>query len=731
MPVRPRPKALSDEETLSNSNKIGRGYNLLTGNPVCYTGTCQMEGFARPIFELNYNKKAQGTCTKALIPDNVDIDCLPSVEVQAGTEIISTLEQLQKSTMRGIEVSAGAKYQMASFSYTHSTQTNYMIDQLVKSNTEVIYTTAKVSVIRLSMFEPMINLTSQFRYVIDNLPCCNYTEDETRKYIFDLVFNYFGYAFVTDLMLGGIAQQNMYINKSEVKTIEQKGISTSNEAKIEFYVSLGMKQQSSVNETRHNEFMRHVQKTYATTLGGDSSIQTFTEWSKTVKTNPIIIKFGVKLIFDLLTAKRFPNDPNIVTKKALIESALENYIKNPIYCYNNCSANGQCKPSGYFQFGECQCNDGWTGLDCYTSKPKPVALSGTLCGLESDVACDGQYPANQCSNGWGQTGKPAVPPANYYGCGIPPFPVVGNGNQCAKSETNSATAGIGTICGYVNYGLTVLCDGRNPYSDACPIGYQRSSTASQVFFCYKTDPSVADLPGTMCGRTLHYGMSVKNKPHYNSVTELACGGYYPGRSACPPNYTLRYGRDHRHKNPRICGAQIHNIILTQSFHTQYQEPEQFTLNSDDTIFVKVPGLMFAVSHEQPTVYELHFRGSYRMWNFWYQLFLGFIIDNRILNSNRLLPNNDKHRQSVAADLGESIDAIDSRAGGPLINGPTGGYAFSCAKFDTAYLSRGTHIIEVAMRATKPETTMIGGESHAKLTQYDPDANINLSFPASP
>ncbi|CAF4857564.1 unnamed protein product [Rotaria socialis] len=424
MPVQPRPKALSDEETLSNSNKIGRGYNLLTGNPVCYTGTCQMEGFARPIFELNYNKKAQGTCTKALIPDNVDIDCLPSVEVQAGTEIISTLEQLQKSTMRGIEVSTGAKYQMASFSYTHSTQTSYMIDKLVKSNTEVIYTTAK----------------------------------------------------------------------------------------------------------------------------------TFTEWSKTVKTNPIIIKFGVKLIFDLLTARRFPNDPNIVTKKALIESALEKYIKNPIYCYNNCSANGQCKPSGYFQFGECQCNDGWTGLDCSTSKPKPVVLSGTLCGLESDVACDGQYPANQCSNGWEQTGKPAVPPTNYYGCGIPPFPVVGNGNQCAKSETNSATTGIGTICGYVNYGLTVLCDGRNPYSDACPIGYQRSSTASQVFFCYKTDPSVADLPGTMCGRTLHYAMSVKHKPDYRSVTELACGGYYPGRSSCPPNYTLRYGRDHRHRNPRICGG---------------------------------------------------------------------------------------------------------------------------------------------------------------------------------
>jgi hypothetical protein len=379
-----------------------------------------MEGFARPIFELNYNKKVQGTCTKALIPDNVHIDCLPSVEVQAGTEIISTLEQLQKSTMSGIEVSAGGKFLMASFSYKHSTQTSYMIDQLVKSNTEVIYTTAKVSVIRLSMFEPMMNLTSQFRYIMDNLPCCNYTEAETRKYIFDFLFNYYGYAFVTDLMLGGIAQQNMYINKSEMRTIEQKGFSTSNEANVQFYASLGMKQSSSVNETRHSEFMKYVKRTYATTLGGDTTFQTFADWSKTVKTNPIIIKFGVKLIFELLTAKRFPNDPNIIMKKALIESALDKYIENPVYCYKNCSANGQCKPSNYFQFGECQCNDGWAGVDCSISKPKAVVLSGTLCGFESAVACDGEFPANNCSNQWQQTGKPAVPPTNYHGCHIPP-----------------------------------------------------------------------------------------------------------------------------------------------------------------------------------------------------------------------------------------------------------------------------------------------------------------------
>ena len=418
--VQPRTSAVIDEETLPNSNKIGRGYNLLTGNPVCYTGTCQMEGFARPIFELIYSKKPQGTCTKLLIPENVDLDCLPSIEIQAGTEMISTLKQLQKSTMSRITISAGAKYLAASFSYTRSTQTSYMIDHLVKSNTEVIYTSAKVSTFRLSMFEPWMNLTSQFRYVIDNIPCCNYTEEETQKYIFDFLFNYFGYTFVTDLMLGGIAWQNIYINKSDTKTIEQKGFSISNEAKIEFYASLGIKHQRSVNETRHNEFMHYVKRTYASTLGGDTSIQTFAKWSETVKTNPAITKFGVKLIFDLLTAKRFPNDPNILVKKALIESALDKYINNSVYCYRNCSAHGQCKPSGYFQFGECHCNDGWLGVDCSIQKPRPVVPSGTLCGYESIVACDGQYPAKSCSNGWKQTGKPAVPPRNYYGCIVPP-----------------------------------------------------------------------------------------------------------------------------------------------------------------------------------------------------------------------------------------------------------------------------------------------------------------------
>ncbi|CAF3100059.1 unnamed protein product [Rotaria sp. Silwood2] len=188
-------------------------------------------------------------------------------------------------------------------------------------------------------------------------------------------------------MLGGIAQENIFIDKSELNTIKNYGYDKLHEAKAEFFISLGIKQSNSYNETKHNQFMKHVKMSYATTLGGDSSIhQSFAEWSKTVSSNPIVIKLSVKYIFDLLNEKRFPDDPNTVKKKQLIEKALNKYIQNPVFCYSSCSGHGVCEATNYFQFGMCKCNENWLGFDYLmsaTTKPAPVELvpSGTLCGL--------------------------------------------------------------------------------------------------------------------------------------------------------------------------------------------------------------------------------------------------------------------------------------------------------------------------------------------------------------
>ena len=126
---------------LENSNKIGLGYNLLAGSPVCYTGSCQMQEFMHPVFKLNYTSAAPGSCTSKLVPEHVHLDCLPSTSISIRSETIATIEQLKKSITDRIETSVGISYMKFSFSYTFSKETRHMIDNMVKHNMTSVVST--------------------------------------------------------------------------------------------------------------------------------------------------------------------------------------------------------------------------------------------------------------------------------------------------------------------------------------------------------------------------------------------------------------------------------------------------------------------------------------------------------------------------------------------------------------------------------------------------------------
>lgn len=119
---------------LENSNKIGFGYNLLAGSPICYSGSCQMDEFTRSIFKLNYTSAAIGSCTNKLVPNHVDLDCVTSTVQTVESEIIDTIDQLHESISNRVEVSIGAKYKNIGFSYQFSKETRHMIDNIVKQH---------------------------------------------------------------------------------------------------------------------------------------------------------------------------------------------------------------------------------------------------------------------------------------------------------------------------------------------------------------------------------------------------------------------------------------------------------------------------------------------------------------------------------------------------------------------------------------------------------------------
>ncbi|CAF1340921.1 unnamed protein product [Rotaria sordida] len=101
--------------------------------------------------------------------------------------------------------------------------------------------------------------------------------------------------------------------------------------------------------------------------------QKLNEWFQTIPDNPVIIKFTIQSIFDLITPERFPNDTNIQEKAGYIMQALEEYVNktSTVYCENQCTnaAQGTCQPLGAYAYGICVCSNGFSGFDC--SRPPP------------------------------------------------------------------------------------------------------------------------------------------------------------------------------------------------------------------------------------------------------------------------------------------------------------------------------------------------------------------------
>lgn len=525
-----RQSVIDENQWLPNSAKIGTGYDLTSGSPVCYTGECQMEGFRLPVFQLDMTKQAKGSCTSKYIPQNVNLDCLPSTQITANTESISTISELMESTKQGIQFSGSSSIYGVSFSYSRSQETRSMINTIYQSNSTVYFTRTKITLARLSAFTPMLELSNEFRYVINNMPCCN-ESDELYQYIKEFVIDYFGLAYVNDLLLGGIAQQKIVISEENRKKLRENGFTNTNEAELKvaasniFAASAKITVTEQFDQKKLDVFRKFSQQSSIMTLGGTTSMQSIEDWSKTVQSNPTIIKFGIAPLLDLLTLKRFSSDSNIASKRLLIEWAQKKYMNAPLICYNNCTSpsHGECTSTGYFRFGLCNCQPGWFGISCENAVIKPMVFSGLICGLRTGAGHDcGQVnpETNTCVSGYayniwdiGQTGT-------------------GRMKFCSKQNADRSVGMVGTICGLTVGRGGPKCGERDPFSEGCPDGYSRYEWwvrwgRGHMVWCYKTKEGMDDLPGTICGLQTN-----------NGDTGPTCDGYQPGRGSCPSGYYL-------------------------------------------------------------------------------------------------------------------------------------------------------------------------------------------------
>ena len=69
------------------------------------------------------------------------------------------------------------------------------------------------------MFESKMELSDIFRYVIENMFFCNENDFHTEEYVKEFIFDSFGLAYISSILLGGIAHQNIFINREARQSI--------------------------------------------------------------------------------------------------------------------------------------------------------------------------------------------------------------------------------------------------------------------------------------------------------------------------------------------------------------------------------------------------------------------------------------------------------------------------------------------------------------------------------
>ena len=381
------------------------------------------------------------------------------------------------------------------------------------------------------MFEPAMELSDNFKYVIQHLDCCDEDDPDIEQYIKEFIFDYYGFTFVTSILLGGVARQHVTISRESKEKLEKQGVDISNAATLSFNLltygaEVGINVDGTQESSNYQKFLKEVQSNFSTTLGGDVQLTTLSKWSATVPSNPVIIEFVLQDILRLFTRHYFPTDSLITNKSKLIEKVFQKYTTGSIYCYNDCGSNGArgtCEPSGYFQFGICKCNPGWTGSDCSIVE-RPKISKGTICGFYRStmpVLCNGYQPLNGCPNGWDK----------YYwetDLGI-----------CYNTLTKMDTPVRGTLCGLHSeernsnsFNYDIGCNGTiNLQTAACPLGYQRYANpiqSSRINAVCAIMDGKQILPGTICG------MQVEN-----TIRGPPCEEFHPGLNQCPADYALQ------------------------------------------------------------------------------------------------------------------------------------------------------------------------------------------------
>jgi len=358
------------QEKLPNIGYLGRGYNIVFGNPQP-TQTLGDPGYVDSLFDLRYTLNRTTADGRFIIPDTTDVVQVRACSYQTQTDNVYG----ETSYMESLKTSVSVKGSFLIASFTASFDYHQMANQTTTNHRIAVSSKALCSEYKASLMEFVSTpFSPNFVGAVKYLASWNGTDPSVEASRYYKVIDSFGTHFTTSITMGAQCTLQSLFTQETFSTLVQSGFSLSAGASASFKLFSGGSSTMTSQETQDaHKYDAQRSLLFESYLGShpsnDGKWQT---WAQTVAETPYPFEYTLAPISSLLTSDNFPEyTPNVLS---YIQQKLDAYITKYCSTIPSASCSGPSPDHIPIQFTVIS-NSG--AGDFYVSCPSQFGLLGT------------------------------------------------------------------------------------------------------------------------------------------------------------------------------------------------------------------------------------------------------------------------------------------------------------------------------------------------------------------
>lgn len=309
------------QDALPNIDYLGAGYNIFLGNPRCTDGIDPGFVDTGKVLQLNYDDGRMTDDQRYIIPDHTRAKGAAVCESEFESEEIYGAKSYFDS------LSVDAKTDFGGFGASFSASVDY---QSVSSGTssngnmfQEMKATCSVYEVSTEQFDTP-QATEDFTKGIESLP---ESFDGSEQQFWDFI-KVFGTHVMIAMEMGGRAGHRLEFTQEAWTSFQSSGTDVAMAAKYSGIISAGVELETDEETSLAKEFSDQSVSDNKYNVGGKYSTNT-DEWTESVRTEPMPIKYTLTRLDEILTTAYMPSSDESVlsSRQEALRAAIDGYCE--------------------------------------------------------------------------------------------------------------------------------------------------------------------------------------------------------------------------------------------------------------------------------------------------------------------------------------------------------------------------------------------------------------------